>query len=443
MKEVLVSIIIPVYNGSNFLKNAIDSALAQTYKKIEIIVVNDGSNDNGETEKIALSYGDKIRYFKKDNGGVATALNLGIRKMKGEYFSWLSHDDLYYPQKIERQINELYKQENTEAIVYGDFNILNEKNKKITPYVIGEEYYVELLTNSVFPVIQGVLNFCTMLIHKSHFDRVGFFDEKLITTQDYDFGFRLLRNQKTVYIDEPLICSRSHEEQGSKTIDIHQKEREELYIKIMNDLNEEEVKCMFGSNYNFYSRMFSFFKATNMYEAARFASEEFNKCEMPPETLHQIKRFQKYINKLSNEKAKHICIFGTGQWGKRLYHELNSRLINVQYFTDNSKEMWGKKLFNSICISPKRLEEEKEQTLVIVAIKESEVVLQQLRNLKFPYVVTKQQLSSELITVPPIKWLTILENDMDIYTDGEKNTYLVNYFNKVIFDICKFYQNRL
>jgi glycosyltransferase involved in cell wall biosynthesis len=73
-----VSIIIPVYNGSNFLKEAIDSAIAQTYKNIEIIVINDGSSDNGATEKIAKSYGDKIRYFKKENGGVATALNLGI-----------------------------------------------------------------------------------------------------------------------------------------------------------------------------------------------------------------------------------------------------------------------------------------------------------------------------------------------------------------------------
>ena len=89
----LVSIVIPVYNGSNFMREAIDSALAQTYPNIEILVVNDGSTDN--TREIALSYGDKIRYFEKENGGVATALNLAIHEMKGEYFSWLSHDDWY------------------------------------------------------------------------------------------------------------------------------------------------------------------------------------------------------------------------------------------------------------------------------------------------------------------------------------------------------------
>ena len=102
-----VSIIIPVYNGSNFLKEAIDSALAQTYKNIEVIVVNDGSTDDGETRAVAEKFGDRIRYFEKENGGVSSALNFGIKKMTGEWFSWLSHDDLYMPKKIENSIETL------------------------------------------------------------------------------------------------------------------------------------------------------------------------------------------------------------------------------------------------------------------------------------------------------------------------------------------------
>ena len=104
-----ISIIIPVYNGSNYMKEAIDSAINQTYKNYEIIVVNDGSNDNGETEKIALEYGNKIKYYHKKNGGVSSALNYGIEKMTGEYFSWLSHDDVYTNDKIQNQINALNK----------------------------------------------------------------------------------------------------------------------------------------------------------------------------------------------------------------------------------------------------------------------------------------------------------------------------------------------
>ena len=89
----LVSIVIPVYNGSNFLSQAIEAALSQTYKNIEILVVNDGSKDDGATEKVALSYGDRIKYLSKPNGGVSSALNYGIEHMSGDYFSWLSHDD--------------------------------------------------------------------------------------------------------------------------------------------------------------------------------------------------------------------------------------------------------------------------------------------------------------------------------------------------------------
>ena len=105
MKKPMVSIVIPVYNGANYVREAIDSALAQTYKNVEVIVVNDGSKDDGATERICLSYGNKIRYIQKENGGVSSALNMGIKNMKGEYFSWLSHDDKYEIDKIEKQIS--------------------------------------------------------------------------------------------------------------------------------------------------------------------------------------------------------------------------------------------------------------------------------------------------------------------------------------------------
>ena len=73
LKNPLVSIIIPVYNGDNFVRKAIDSALSQDYENIEVIVVNDGSNDGGKTEEAVKEYGDKVNYFHKENGGVSSA----------------------------------------------------------------------------------------------------------------------------------------------------------------------------------------------------------------------------------------------------------------------------------------------------------------------------------------------------------------------------------
>jgi len=100
----VISIIIPVYNGANYLGDAIDSALEQSDKHFEIIVVNDGSTDGGKTESIAKSYGNKIRYYKKKNGRVASALNYGIKRMKGDWFAWLSHDDIYLPNKVKDEL---------------------------------------------------------------------------------------------------------------------------------------------------------------------------------------------------------------------------------------------------------------------------------------------------------------------------------------------------
>ncbi len=90
-----------------------------------MIVVNDGSSDGGKTEEIALSYGDRIRYFRKENGGVASALNLGIREMRGEYFSWLSHDDVYLPRKVEREAAALAAR-GDDAIAYSDYEVIDE-----------------------------------------------------------------------------------------------------------------------------------------------------------------------------------------------------------------------------------------------------------------------------------------------------------------------------
>src|SRR5271155_3815826 len=99
-----VSIIMPMYNGANYMRQAIDSALNQTWPSTEVIFVNDGLNDGGETDRIARSYGDRVRYVEKQTGGVASALNTGLEVMDGDVFCRLSHDDLHVPTKTEEQV---------------------------------------------------------------------------------------------------------------------------------------------------------------------------------------------------------------------------------------------------------------------------------------------------------------------------------------------------
>ena len=144
----LVSIVIPVYNGSNYLAQAIDSALGQTYPNCEVLVVNDGSDDGGATAELALGYGEKIRYFEKENGGVATALNLGIRQMRGEYFAWLSHDDLYKPEKIELQVKAALDSGDRTRLVQSEYEFYHMPTGSRTPTNLFQLYGEEQLCRS-------------------------------------------------------------------------------------------------------------------------------------------------------------------------------------------------------------------------------------------------------------------------------------------------------
>jgi len=229
----LVSIIIPVYNGSRYLREAVDSALGQTYKNCEVIVVNDGSTDGGETEKVALSYGSRIRYYAKENGGVATALNRGIREMRGEYLSWLSHDDVYYPQKIEVQLN-IMSHEQSPVVLYSDYDIIDADSKYIRTHRIGsvdpDEFRLAL-------VMSWPINGCTALIPYACIRSAGMFDERLITTQDYDLWFRMAGHCRFRHTSDILIRSRYHAQQGTLSMSKRcADEANQLYTRFLNDL---------------------------------------------------------------------------------------------------------------------------------------------------------------------------------------------------------------
>lgn len=207
-----VSIVIPVYNGADFLAEAIDSALAQTYKNFEIIVVNDGSNDDGATERIALGYGDKISYYAKANGGVASALNTAIGQMSGDFFSWLSHDDLYLPQKLEREMEAFLSQGDAKTIVYSDFGVFTESPEKAVDVALR---HIEPEQFRYWITIENALHGCTLLIPRAAFSAIGVFDESLRTTQDYDLWFRMAKEYRFVHIPEVLVKARNHAGQGS------------------------------------------------------------------------------------------------------------------------------------------------------------------------------------------------------------------------------------
>lgn len=232
-----VSIVIPVYNGSDYLREAIDSALAQTYGNVEVIVVNDGSTDDGATERIALSYGEKIRYFHKENGGVATALNLGISVMTGDYFSWLSHDDVYYPEKLQVQVDFL-QNGRRDLILYGDYDCIDSESRFLyterNPHIDPSRIRYSLL--ACHPV-----NGCTTLVPRTCFNAAGLFSEGLRVVQDYEMWFRMSARYELVHMQQVVLKSRLHPGQGTVTMaESHFDEQSGFFMDYFREIASEE-----------------------------------------------------------------------------------------------------------------------------------------------------------------------------------------------------------
>jgi len=212
MRQVdpLVSIVIPVYNGSNYLHEAIDSAIGQTYKNVEIIVVNDGSTDGGKTEDIAKSYGDRIRYLKKSNGGVSSALNLGIRKMRGQFFIWLSHDDYLSKNRISSDLELITKKH--AKITFSKVIQVNQEKKVLN--IRTSDYPKEIKGPKQILDNSGV-SFCSMTIEKSCLDKIGKFDLSNKTTQDVQYCLDLSREYIFYKNNRGILYSRLHPNRGT------------------------------------------------------------------------------------------------------------------------------------------------------------------------------------------------------------------------------------
>lgn len=239
-----VSIIIPVYNrknnkkGSAYLKEAIDSALSQTYGNIEVIVVNDGSEDDGATEAVALSYGDKIRYYSKENGGVSSALNFGIQHSSGEWISWLSHDDLYTNDKIAEQMNDVEKlkasnKDYRKTMYYCRGGFIDASGKKINKK---RKKILKNRSYSSYEILYKVFHYrfsiagCGLLIPKKMFDEVGGFEEDMRFMQDWFMWTKAFAAGYGLYVNDKIMSiTRIHNMQTSTICkEYKQKDREKI-----------------------------------------------------------------------------------------------------------------------------------------------------------------------------------------------------------------------
>ncbi|MBN1639410.1 MAG: glycosyltransferase [Ignavibacteriales bacterium] len=194
-----VSIVLPTYNGSKYIRQSIDSCLNQTYKNLELIIVDDGSSD--KTPEIIKSYKDKrIKYIQhKKNKGLSCALNAGFANTTGEYLTWTSDDNYYAEDAIEKMLS--FANINNFEFVYCDFYRFNDQ--------VSTEMRVVKLPNVPKLGSHNDIGAC-FLYSKNIKEVIGEYNPVTHLAEDYDYWIRISKRFKMYHLNEPLYYYREH-----------------------------------------------------------------------------------------------------------------------------------------------------------------------------------------------------------------------------------------
>lgn len=215
MEKYLVSVIIPVYNGSDYVAKAIESAINQTYRNLEIIVVNDGSKDNGLTKEAVLPFlkDERVKYIEKPNGGVSSVLNYGIEHFSGDFFVWLSHDDVFDPRSIELRIQKWEKLGcNNKIIVSTKTKYIDKDgNKKFRVAANSKD------VNNIYDILSSTINGCSLLIPREAIKGHSFI-QGMVYMQDYYLWAELINEGVRIrVVNKKVTFNRIHDKQITST----------------------------------------------------------------------------------------------------------------------------------------------------------------------------------------------------------------------------------
>jgi len=205
-----VSIIIPAYNQSHYLGEAIQSVLDQSYTELEIFVVDDGSTD--DTPQVAQSFGDRrIHYLYQENRGLSAARNTGIRNSNGEYLSFLDSDDKFLPDKLAILVDELESHPEI-CLAAGQAILIDENGQSI-----GKPFDKPIPSDLRKLLIGNPLHVGSVILRRDCQERVGYFDEGLRSYEDWDMWLRLAKaGFQMRWVPRPVSYYRFHTAQMTR-----------------------------------------------------------------------------------------------------------------------------------------------------------------------------------------------------------------------------------
>lgn len=236
----VISVIIPTFNRAHYIKSSIDSVLAQEISGVEIIVVDDGSTDG--TESILRDYVQKgfVTYYRQKNQGPSSARNTGIERSNGEYICFLDSDDILLADSIRVRLSIHQKHTNLglvctdfkkiqirdERYVYSDNILFDEDfiNLKVSDYIKSIDRDVIFFSSKIqydLLVLRQLVSIGTVMIPRSVFDDIGYFDENLLIAEDIDLWFSILRKYDFAFVSVCTAAYLSHDDNITKNIPLY------------------------------------------------------------------------------------------------------------------------------------------------------------------------------------------------------------------------------
>jgi len=225
-----VSIIVPTFNRACYIEECLNSLLNQTVPACEILVVDDGSED--DTAIRVAAYGDQIRYIYKENGGKPSAVNLGLSLIKGDLVWLFDDDDVALPDAIEHRVEVLKLNPDAGFVYTPHFLGADDENGRIvrgrfhnTPQYAADVFFLQLLKGCFF-------HLATALVRRQCYQNIGDFDSALLSGEDYDVQIRLARITRSAFCSNPTFIFRQHEgARGAKSIRYAGTKRDHIFQK--------------------------------------------------------------------------------------------------------------------------------------------------------------------------------------------------------------------
>lgn len=238
-----VSIVVPAYKVAEYIAETLDSALAQTFRDFEVIVVNDGSPDTARLEKVLDDYFDDIIYIKQANGGVSLARNTAISIARGELLAFLDGDDVWFPEKLAEQTSFL--QNNDFEMIYCDALLFGESLYEGRTFMHSAPSKGKVTTESLLEGFCNVLTSGT-IVRKDLVEKFGLFDVQAIRVEDFELWFRLCKNRVKIGYQEKVLVKYRVRTGGLTGDNIEKAERGIAALKLVrqkNELNAAESKA--------------------------------------------------------------------------------------------------------------------------------------------------------------------------------------------------------